>query len=77
LDGISQQVSLREPDFDSPSDPALGSQVLASLINITSSHFNIKPPSALQHNSPGGIFALAEVWPSRKVLILPLHEHFF
>lgn len=61
-------VSLREPDSDSPSDPTLGSKMLASLINITSSHFNINPPSALQHNSPGGIFALAEVWPSRKLV---------
>ena len=72
-------MSLRESDSDSPFDatshPAtVGSKVLASLINIGSSYFNIDVPSALKHNTAGGVFAVAEVWPSRKVLILHLRN---
>ncbi|KAG0594421.1 hypothetical protein M758_UG075600 [Ceratodon purpureus] len=66
-------VSLRESDSDGllepASDPAkVGSKVLASLINISSSYFNVDVPTKLKHNTAGGVFAVAEVWPSRKLV---------
>jgi len=70
-----RQVSLREPDSNGSLDPTVGSSVLASLTSISSSYFNVEVPSALRLNFAGGVFAIAAVWPSRKVLILD-HFHF-
>lgn len=70
-----RQVSLRESDSNGSLDPTVGSSILASLTNISSSYFNVEVPSALRLNSAGGVFAIAEVWPSRKVPILD-HIHF-
>jgi len=63
-----RQVSLREPESRDSFDPT--STVLTSLANVSSSYFNVEVPSALRLNCEGGVFAIAEVWPSRKVLIL-------
>lgn len=72
---IGLQVSLRESDSNGSLDSTVGSSILASLTNISSSYFNVEVPSALKLNSAGGVFAIAEVWPSRKVFIL-YHFHF-
>lgn len=78
LDGILQQVSLRESDSDGPLDSTLDPSSTGCkvpfVINISSPFF-IDVPNALKHNAVGGVFAVAEVWPSRKVLILHLHEN--